>query len=263
MMGIIICLASVSGIGTVTLAKYINGNQSGWLQIKPEKFYFTSNSLEKSGTSQSLYNWNPDQNYVFFMDIRNWVDDFRIAQGDISYSVAVTSANLTGITHMVDGSAAGTDDRYLIRGGNAATQKLVITIPGGQTPVNTPELIEVTVKAKPKDGFGYTRTLKGTFELNKGSEACHVQVENHKEYIDLLVGVDRAQQVTVSWPSTCLAPDNTNRWMSEAGTASHSITLEDGSSCRLRFFVTGEIPAGAVFRVQDAGGETQTKPLKQ
>jgi len=66
MMGIIICLASVSGIGTVTLAKYINGNQSGWLQIKPEKFYFTSNSLEKSGTSQSLYNWNPDQNYVIY-----------------------------------------------------------------------------------------------------------------------------------------------------------------------------------------------------
>ena len=263
-VGMLICLASVSGIGTVTLAKYINGNQSGWLQIMPEKFYFASNILEepkKAGTVHQLYDWNPAQPYLFFMDIRNWKDDLRIAPRDIIYSVSVESDKLTGITGEVDGISP-VSGGYVITGGTPQTQKLAITIPAGQTDGNASAELVVTVKAKPQSGIGYTRTLKGTFQLNKGAEDCKAQLETHPAYIDLLLGVDRGQTVTVTWPS-CLAPDNTNPWMTGAQGNSRELNLRDEESCRLRFFITGEIGTGDSIGVKDGKGSVQTISLKQ
>jgi len=236
-VGVLICLASVSGIGTVTLAKYINGNQSGWLQIMPEKFYFASNILEEPKNTEAvahqLYDWNPAQPYLFFMDIRNRKDDLRVTPGDIIYNVSVESDELTGMTSAVDGSSP-VSGGYVITGGNPQVQKLAITVPAGQSDGNASAKLVVTVKAKPQGGIGYTRTLKGTFQLNKGEEDCKAQLETHNAYIDLLVGVDRGQTVTVTWPS-CLAPDNTNPWMNGVQGSSRELTLRDEESCRLRF----------------------------
>ena len=250
----------MSGIGTVTLARYIRGEETGWLQIKPEKFYFTSNVLESGGTDSAvqLYNWDQRQDYMFFMDIRNWADDFRITPGDIRYSVEINAGAAVGVTGAVSGSSAA-DGGYLLPGGLANTQKLVITIPAGQIP--TGNQVEVKVKAKPDRGIGYGKTLSGIFQLNEGAEDCKVQVEAHNTYIDLLVGVDRGQTVTVAWPD-CLTPDNTNRWIKDAVGASETVTLGDKASCRLRFFVTGTAGSGDVFTVTDAAGKVQTKPLK-
>ena len=261
-MGIILCLASVSGIGTVTLAKYINGEESGWLQIRPEKFYFTSDILEKSGRQENvhkLYNWTPENAYAFIIDIRNWEDDLHVTPKDISYSVKAESRDLHEVTGAV-GGIQGTD--YTIAGGNANTQELVITVPGGQTAGTTPPVITVTVKAKPKSGIGYTRTLKGTFELNKGDEDCVVKLESHNAYIDLIIGVDRGQTVTVSWPS-CLTPDNTNIWMKGTLASPYTVKLENDESCRLRFFITGDIQTGDQIQVTDEAGTGYPKQLKQ
>ena len=259
-IGMVVCLAVMSGVGTVTLARYVGGAQSGWLQMLPEKFYFTSNVLESGGTSPvtQLYNWDQRQDYMFFMDIRNWADDFRITPGDIRYSVEIDAGSAVGVTGAVNGSSAA-DGGYLLSGGLANTQKLVITIPAGQIPAG--KQVEVKVKAKPDRGIGYGKTLSGIFQLNGGAEACKVQVEAHNTYIDLLVGVDRGQTVTVVWPG-CLTPDNTNRWIKDAVGASEAITLGDKESCRIRFFVTGTVGSGDAFRVTDAGGKVQTKPLK-
>ena len=259
-IGAAICLAVMSGIGTVTLARYADGVQSDWLPMIPEKFYFTSNVLEsgRDVPATQLYNWNPEQDYVFFMDIRNWADDFRVTPKDISYSVTIKADGASKITEAVNGSTAA-DGTYTVAGGLANTQKLVIRIPAGQKPAGNQ--LEVKVKARPAAGIGYSRTLSGIFQLNEGAETCKVQVETHNTYIDLLIGVDKGQSLTVTWP-TCLTPDNTSRWMREMTGTGGTITLDDEESCRLRYFVTGEIRTGDVFTVTEAGGAVQTIPLQ-
>ena len=232
MIAAIIGLTAVFGIGSVTLARYVSGEDSNWFQIKPEDFYFTSDLLKpgRSGDQTiTLYNWDKDQDYVFFMDIRNWEDDYRITPGDITYQVSTDSA---GIISAVDNDTSGT---YRISGPLAQTRKLVITVPASAG-LST-NRVKVTVKASPEDS-GYTKTLSGTFELKEGEETCHAEVEFHNEYIDLLIGVDRGQMVEITWPSW-LTPDNTNSWQETAVGNSGSISLMDGSSSRLRFFVTG------------------------
>ena len=260
-IGILIGLAAASGIGTLTLARYINGTGSGWLQISPDQFYFASDILEpgNSGSTIQLYNWNEEQDYVFFMDIKNWEDDFRVSPDDIRYSVTIQGDGASGIIGAVDGTTAA-DNTYTIAGGLAKTQKLVVTIPAGEKPSGNQ--VKVKIKAKPSDGIGYSKTLTGTFQLNEGEETCSVRVDAHNAYIDLLIGVDKGQTVTVAWPS-CLTPDNTNQWLTGAGSSPGTVVLSEKSSGRLRFFVTGEIPSGAKFTVTEAGGASQTKPLKE
>jgi len=102
-MAAIIGLTAVSGIGTMTFARYVGGYESGWLQIKPNKFYFTSDLLEPEGNVFQLYNWNAEQDYLFFMDIRNWEDDFRVTSEDITYQVAVRADGANGVTSFVQG----------------------------------------------------------------------------------------------------------------------------------------------------------------
>ena len=256
-MAAIIGLTAVSGIGTVTFARYVGGYESGWLQIKPNKFYFTSDMLEPKGKTTQLYNWDTAQDYLFFMDIRNWEDDYRVTPEAIAYQVTVRAEGASGVTGEVKGVTTA-DGVYTIAGGHAATQKLVIKVPAGQKPSG--DEIKVTVKAKPANGKGYTKTLTGTFKLTKGTESFRAKKEVHNAYIDLLIGVDKAQTVTVSWQSY-LTPDNTNEWLREAKNGSSEVILEDQSSCRLRFFITGEVTGTEPFQVTDGGGTPQ--PIKE
>jgi len=258
-MAVILGLTAVSGIGTVTLARYVGGYETGWLQIKPEKFYFTSDILEPKGNTVTLYNWNSSQDYVFFTDIRNWEDDFRVSPDKVSYHVTITADGTDGITGAVNGTQSP-DGTYTIAGGLAQTQKLVITVPAGKKP--TENRIKVTVKAEPADGSGYTKTLTGTLVLKEGTETCKAEAEVHNAYIDLLIGVDKGQTVGITWPSW-LTPDNTNIWMAGAQGSTGSVTLEDESSCRLRFFITGEGKTSDSFKVTEDGGASQTIPVKQ
>lgn len=245
----LLCLTALSGIGTVTLARYVSAEGSGWLPIKPERFYFTSNILKTEGSTTQLYHWRTDQDYIFFMDIRNWEDDFRINQEDISYTVKTEGAE--GIISEVKGEGQNTDGAYVIAGGLARTQKLVVTIPAGRAPAG--DQITVTVKAKPAEGRGYTKTLTGVFHLNRGTEACRAEAEVHNAYIDLLIGVDKGQELKVEWPSW-LTPDNTNPWLTEAAASPHSVTLGDEASCRLRFFVIEKEQSGEHFTVTEGSG---------
>ena len=260
----IMCLTAVFGIGSVTLAKYVSGEDSNWFQIKPEDFYFTSDLLKpgRSGDqTTTLYNWDKSQDYVFFMDIKNWVDDFRITPADICYQVIVKADGADGVVDMVDGNQTA-DHTYTIAGGMARTQNLVITVPAGQIPAGNQ--IKVTVKAKPAEGIGYSKTLTGTFELKEGAEICRAEATAHQAYIDLRVGVDKGQELKLTWPSW-LTPDNTNVWLTSAMGAEGSITLADESSCRLRFFITGEPGTGDSFTVTEEGGTgvVHTIPAKQ
>ena len=258
-MAAIIGLTAVSGIGTMTFARYVGGYESGWLQIKPNKFYFTSDLLEPKGNVLQLYNWNAEQDYLFFMDIRNWEDDFRVTSEDITYQVAVRADGANGVTSSVQGITPA-DGIYRIPGGQAATQKLIITVPAGAKPAGNE--IKVTVKAKPADGKGYTKTLTGTFELTKGTESLRTSAKVHNAYIDWLIGVDEGQTVGIDWPSS-LTPDSTNKWLTEARNGSGSIALEDQSSCRLRFFITGTVTDGDVFHVTEESGKVHTISAKQ
>ena len=251
-MAAIIGLTAVSGIGAVTFARYVGGYESRWLQIKPEKFYFTSDQLNRKGDAViDLYNWNQEEDYLFFMDIRNWEDDLRVSEGPVIYSVTVEGAD--GIKSAVaqPGNDMKTQDSYELPGNLPATQKLVITVPGGVTPVDNQ--VKVKVKARPEGGKGYTRTLSGKFTLNKGAQTVEAEVEVHNAYIDLLIGVDKGQSLKVEWPS-CLTPDNTNRWLTQAVGTDCEVTLEERSSCRLRFIVTGTVGSGDHFTVTENGG---------
>ena len=258
-MAVILGLTAVSGIGTVTLARYVGGYETGWLQIKPEKFYFTSDILEPQGNTTTLYNWNREQDYLFFMDIRNWEDDFRVTSEAISYHVAVEAAGVSGLTCQVNGTTSP-DGNYTIAGGDAGTQKLVVTVPKGAAPPDNQ--IQVTVKAKPANGRGYTKTLTGTFLLDEGTENFHAEKEVHNAYIDLLIGVDKGQKVTIKWESY-LTPDNTNSWLAEAKNGSSQVVLEDQSSCHLRFFITGAVTGAEPFQVTDEGGQAHEVHTKR
>lgn len=256
-IGILLCLAALSGIGTVTVARYVGSGESGFFLIRPENFYFISDVLEAGGSGNvtRLYNWDKSQDYVFFMDLRNWADDFRVTPEDIHYTVTVEADGVSNIGQTVLNENGNPVDNsggsYTISGGFAKTQKLVITLPAGQTPQN--QKMSVSVKAKPSNGKGYTRTLKGTFQLEEGVQAYKAAVETHNTYIDLLIGVDKSQEIGVTWPSW-LTPDNTNTWMTDAIGNSCSVTLQDESSCRLRFFITGEKKVSDKFTVTAAGG---------
>ena len=258
-MAAIIGLTAVSGIGTVTFARYVGGYESGWLQIKPDKFYFTSDLLKAKGNTTEVYNWDTAQDYLFFMDVRNWEDAYRVTSEAITYQVTVKADGASGVTGEVKGVTAR-DGIYTMAGGSAATQKLVIKVPAGQRPSGNE--VKVTVKAKPADGKGYTKTLTGTFKLTEGTENFRAEKEVHNAYIDLLIGVDKAQTVTVGWESY-LTPDNTNKWLTEAKNGSSNVALEDQSSCRLRFFITGEVTGTEPFRVTDGDGNPKTVQEKQ
>ena len=258
-MAAIIGLTAVSGIGTVTFARYVGGYESGWLQIKPNKFYFTSDLLKSKGNTTEVYNWDTSQDYLFFMDIRNWEDDYRVTAEAITYQVAVRAEGANGVTGEVKGVTAA-DGTYTMSGGHPATQKLVIKVPAGQKPSGNE--VRVTVKAKPSNGKGYTKTLTGTFHLIEGVEELKRETEVNNVYVDLLIGVDKAQNVTVGWPSW-LTPDNTNEWLVDAKNGSCQVTLEDQSSCRLRFFITGTEQAGDEFQVTDGGGKPHNIAVKQ
>ena len=257
-MAAIIVLTAVSGIGTVTFARYVGGYESGWLQIKPNKFYFTSDLLDSKGKSTQVYNWDTTQDYLFFMDIRNWEDDYRITSEVIAYQVTVKADGIDGVTGEVKGVTPD-NGVYTIAGGHAATQKLVIKVPAGMPTGNE---VKVTVKAKPADGKGYTKTLTGTFQLIKGKELFRAEKEVHNAYIDLLIGVDKGQTVSIGWASY-LTPDNTSEWLTEAKNGSCEVTLEDQSSCRLRFFITGAVSETEPFQVKDGEGAVQDVKEKQ
>lgn len=258
-MAAIIGLTALSGIGTVTFARYVGGYESGWLQIKPDRFYFTSDILESEGNTVELYNWDSKQDYIFFMDIRNWEDDFRVTAENIVYHVSIKADGTSKITSAVKGVTAA-DGTYTMTGGLAATQRLVITVPAGEKPAGNE--IQVMVKAEPVDKKGYTKTLTGTFKLKEGTESFRTETEVHQAYIDLLIGVDKGQTATIAWPSW-LTPDNTNPWLTGAANGSCQVTLEDQSSCRLRFLITGPGNAGDKFQVTDEGGESHDTAAKQ
>ena len=258
-MAAIIGLTAVSGIGTVTFARYVGGYESGWFQIRPDKFYFASDMLASKGKTTQVYNWDTTQDYLFFMDIRNWEDDFRIAPETITYQVTVKADGTSGVTGEVKGLTP-TNGRYTMTGGIAATQKLVVKVPAGQKPAGNE--VKVTVKAKPADGKGYTKTLTGTFKLTEGMETFRAEKEVHNAYIDLLIGVDKGQTVTIGW-EPYLTPDNTNQWLTEAKNGSSTVVLEDQSSCRLRFFITGEATGAKPFVVKDGEGTVRDVQEKQ
>ena len=258
--GISICiLAAAAGMGTVTLARYISGQESGWFQIMPERFYFTSDQLDKKGTATTeLYYWNPDEDYIFFMDIRNWEDDLRVSKSTVVFEVATEGAAEITSAVVLPGNNTQTQASYELPGGLITTRKLLITIPKNITPAGNQ--VKVTVKARPEGGKGYTKTLSGTFQLNKGARNVNAEAEVHNGYIDLVIGVDQGQVLQVDWPAW-LTPDNTNPWLTDAVGTGSSVTLEDRSSCRLRFFAVGERTGTDGFTVTEAGGTGKVHPV--
>lgn len=242
-------------LGSFTLAKYINILNSDKMIGRPDGFFFESDYLTVNNTIHTMENWSTDKDYSFVIDIRNFQDTLKSAESDITYKLTISElgANVEATLNSV---AVTVDTQFTMTANSPVTDQLLITIPKGKIPTN--QKISIQATTVPDTSNGYSKTISAVFKLIPNNTTFDLQLENHKDYYDLLVGVAKNNEtMTITWP-TSFTPDTTVEELETAGktTATYTTTKED-SSARLRFFVTGTLNKDEYFVVKDSSGTTQ------
>lgn len=236
---IFIVILVVLNLAGITLAKYVSDFYSNRVMAMADKFYFTSDFLSVSGMKHELLNWDTKSKYTFMIDAKNWEDDLRISEMDISYEITVSE----GCTYKVNAETTGSGTHTIAKD-KKQTDKIIVTVPEGITlPDNT---VNVTITAKMINDTGYAKTMTGSFKLKKKAEVFEYKIEKNRDYIDVLIGADMDNSFTVKYPS-CLKPDNTIEELKNAVNGSAKFTIAKDKSRMLRFFITGEMKNNLVI----------------
>lgn len=253
----------VALLGGYTYSRYANDLNSDRIMGTPDNFFFESDFLTVNNTSHEMQNYNKDKDYNFAIDIRNFQDTLRPSAMDITYTLSISNFTGTGTNGIQatlgDTRITNSNTEFTLTSGSTVTNQLLITVPAGYTvPSNE---IKISATAKPTDANGYTKTISGTFKLVENTSTFDIELENHRDYYDLLIGVAKDKQnMTVTWPSW-LTPDTTIEELKSASTTSASYqTNGQDSSVRLRFFVTGTVSTTDKITVTD--GQTGTDHTK-
>lgn len=253
----------VALLGGYTYSRYANDLNSDRIMGTPDNFFFESDFLTVNNTSHEMQNYNKDKDYNFAIDIRNFQDTLRPSAMDITYTLSISNFTGTGTNGIQatlgDTRITNSNTEFTLTSGSTVTNQLLITVPAGYTvPSNE---IKISATAKPTDANGYTKTISGTFKLVENTSTFDIELENHRDYYDLLIGVAKDKQnMTVTWPSW-LTPDTTIEELKSASTTSASYqTNGQDSSVRLRFFVTGTVNTTDKITVTD--GQTGTDHTK-
>ena len=199
-----------------------------------------------------MQNWNRDKDYSFIVDIRNFQDSLRASEMDVSYKLEISELG-SNVTASLNGDNVTSNTTFTMSADQTVTDQLLITVPKGKTPFNNK--IQIKATAVPESSNGYSKEISAVFTLQENSSTFELQLENHKDYYDLLIGVAKSgQTMTINWPSG-FTPDSTVTELKSASTTSASyITNGDDTSVRLRFFVTGTIDKSTSFSVNDGKG---------
>lgn len=245
-------------LGSFTLAKYINILNSDKMIGRPDGFYFESDYLTVNNTGHTMENWNTEKDYSFVIDIRNFQDTLKSAESDISYKLTISELG-SNVEATLNNNPVTADTQFTMAANSPVTDQLLITIPKGKTPTNKKISIQATTVSDTSNG--YTKTISAVFNLVPNNTTFDLQLENHKDYYDLLVGAAKNNEtMTMTWPSS-FTPDTTVSELEGANassyTAQYTTTAED-SSARLRFFVTaGSLNKDDIFTVKDSSGNSK------
>lgn len=242
-------------LGSFTLAKYINILNSDKMIGRPDGFFFESDYLTVNNTEHTMENWSTDKDYSFVIDIRNFQDTLKSAESDISYKLTISELG-TNVTATLNSVAVTVDTQFTMTANSPITDQLLITIPKGKIPTDRKISIQATTVSDTSNG--YTKTISAVFNLVPNNTTFDLQLENHKDYYDLLVGVAKNNEtMMITWP-TSFTPDTTVEELGNASTTTATYTTaKEDSSARLRFFVTGTLNKDEYFTVKDNSGTTQ------
>lgn len=244
-------------LGSFTFAKYFNLFDSDKIIGRPDGFFFESDYLTVNNTEHTMENWNTDKDYSFVIDIRNFQDTLKSAESNITYKLTISELG-TNVNATLNGTAVGADSEFTMTANSPITDQLLITIPKGKTPSDKKITIQATTLSSASNG--YTKTISAVFHLVPNNTTFDLQLENHKDYYDLLVGVAKNSEVMeITWPSS-FTPDTTVKELEGANADSKTVTYttaSDDSSARLRFFVTGTLNKDEYFIVKDKSGTTK------
>lgn len=244
-------------LGSFTFAKYFNLFDSDKIIGRPDGFFFESDYLTVNKTEHTMENWNTDKDYSFVIDIRNFQDTLKSAESEIAYKLTISELGMN-VNATLNGTAVGADSEFTMTANSPITDQLLITIPRGKTPTDKKITIQATTLSSASNG--YTKTIGAVFSLVPNNTTFDLQLENHKDYYDLLVGVAKNSEVMeITWPSS-FTPDTTVKELLGANATSRTVqytTTSDDSSARLRFFVTGTLNKDEYFIVKDKSGTTK------
>ncbi|MFQ6860856.1 MAG: hypothetical protein ACLRUO_03750 [Beduini sp.] len=244
-------------LGSFTFAKYFNLFDSDKIIGRPDGFFFESDYLTVNNTEHTMENWNTDKDYSFVIDIRNFQDTLKSAESDITYKLTISELG-TNVNATLNGTAVDADSEFTMTANSPITDQLLITIPKGKTPSDKKITIQATTLSSASNG--YTKTIGAVFSLVPNNTTFDLQLENHKDYYDLLVGVAKNSEVMeITWPAS-FTPDTTVKELLGANATSRTVqytTTSDDSSARLRFFVTGTLNKDEYFIVKDKSGTTK------
>lgn len=248
-------------LGSFTFAKYRNQLQSDNIIGRPEGFYFESDYLIVNNSSYEMQNWNRDKDYSFIVDIRNFQDSLRASEMDVSYQLEISELG-SNVTALLNGNEVTSDTTFKMSADQTVTDQLLITVPKGEIPSNNK--IQIKATAVPESSNGYSKEISAVFTLKENSSTFELQLENHRDYYDLLIGVAKSgQTMTINWP-TDFTPDSTVTELKDAtGSTATYTTTKDDSSVRLRFFVTGTIDEATSFSVKDSNGIEKTVKISE
>lgn len=249
-------------LGSFTFAKYRNQLQSDNIIGRPEGFYFESDYLTVNNSSYEMQNWNRDKDYSFIVDIRNFQDSLRASEMDVSYQLEISELKEKNVTASLNGVPVTSDTTFKMSADQTVTDRLLITVPQGKTPAD--KEIKITAKAVPALSDGYSKEISAVFTLEENSSTFELQLENHRDYYDLLIGVAKKDQnMIVTWP-VGFTPDSTVTELKDAtGSTATYTTTKDDSSVRLRFFVTGTIDKTKSFSVNDGKGTEKAVKISE
>ncbi len=201
-----------------TMAKYVNRWQSDPALAEAKAFYFTSDLLKEAGgdnkTIYELYGWGEG----IKIDLRNFEDEKRFSETDITYEVTCTPETGTVVQ-----DAAGT-----IPGKSVSSKAILIKPePGAST---------VTVTAKATGP--YRKTLTATFTLKETAQPQFQIVDaTGNAAAELIIkGGNTTKEFILSWNSDQMTPDRTNTLLRFSGESQAKLTIPASGSCSILLF---------------------------
>lgn len=171
-------------------ARYVH-RESGSAVALSNQFYFTSDYLSETGNSYTLA---PGTTAVT-IQLRNYADDYRWSDRNITYQVRVTRENpnetLEGLSYANAGTleradAVGTNQNFTISGLRPGTYHVAV-----------------------ESTSPFSQTLRGTFTVQEQDEAVHYSVSDREgsPYVILRVSTKGYEGgVIINWPNG-LIPD--------------------------------------------------------